>query len=77
MYAKHYRNQSNGTNGEDIKYKEKPNENKSFLDGFDNNHSSYLNENKSFARNLRGRLLNNEDPKIEKAKEDRIKSYRE
>lgn len=34
-------------------------ENKSFLDSFDNNNSTFLNQDKSHARNLKGRLLNN------------------
>ena len=38
MYAKHYRNHN-----EENKVKERYNEEKSFLDGFDNNNSSYLN----------------------------------
>ena len=53
------------------------NNNSSFLDKFDNNNSFVLNHEKSHARNLRGRLFNNNEPLAEQAKEDRMRAYRQ
>lgn len=52
-------------------------EGKSFIDTFDNNTSGLLNQNKSFARNIQGRLLNNTlDHDAERAKQEKLSDYR-
>ena len=45
------------------------------MDKFDNN-SSVMGD-KSHARNIRGRLMNNNEPSAERAKEEKLKQYRE
>lgn len=50
-------------------------DNKSFLDGFDNNTSS-LSQEKSHKRNIKG-MFNNQDPAQERAKDEKMKAYRD
>lgn len=48
------------------------NQNNSFVNSFDNNKSGLLNQNKSHARNITGRLLYNVDQDVEREKQEKL-----